>query len=155
MQIAFLGGSGEGRSVNADPSRSINFFVEGVAQDAKSPIALVGTAGTKTFIELAGETPVRLLYRVVDRCFAVVADVFYELYEDGTFVPRGLLSNNYGRIAAADNGKPGFTVGNQLMMVTGGNGYIFSLLPRERRAGSIPGRIFYSIKRLYVVPGER
>lgn len=128
MRIPFVGGSDQGRSLNINASRSINFFVETSTEDSKTPAALIGTPGTKTFIDF-GFGPHRGAHIMADRCFLVVGPILYEIFDGSPFfIPRGTFPSSTGRVVMADNGiaSKGYG-GNQLLVVAGGFGYIYNV----------------------------
>jgi hypothetical protein len=127
LRIPYIGGSDEGRSTPWNATRSINFFVEVGAQDSRSPAALIGTPGTSLFTTLP-TGPIRMFHVMVDRCFVVAGTGLYELYTDGTY--SALLGAIPGTslIVSVDNGVSAHGVGgNQILMLTGGLGYIFNI----------------------------
>ncbi len=131
MQIPFCGASYEGRSKNIDASRSINFFPELSSDRAsKTPLALVGTPGCHAFATLP-QTPIRMTYTFDTRLFAVAGTGLYEVYSDGTYsASLGTVAYDVTdyRVSAADNGVSASGVGgDQLCMVTSGNGYVLNI----------------------------
>lgn len=120
----FCGPSYTARSMNVDAERCINLYPEVV--DAGTPKVktwLVGTPGLKGFINYVHDQggPVRALWQMNGRAFAVVGGGFFE------FFPRG-KGNRWGMIAV--DGNPATicsngTAGNQIFIVSAGHGYIF------------------------------
>jgi hypothetical protein len=53
MMVNFLGGINSGRSHAIDTQETINFYVEMTGEGSKTGIALIGTPGTKLFVDLA------------------------------------------------------------------------------------------------------
>lgn len=129
MQIDFCGASYEGRSLNVDPSRSINFFPEiSSSQSSKTKQALVGTPGTIDFIDfISGE--VRLQYNFVGRLFCIVANELYEVYSNGTkSTVLAIFPDSTGFAVAVDNGLTSNGVGgNQIFIVTNNRGFIYNV----------------------------
>lgn len=128
MKIPFVGGSNAGRSTQWNATRSINLFVERGADDSKAASALVGTPGTSVFATFPSGL-IRMVHKVVDRCFVVAGADLYELYTDGTYsaslgtFPAPLTT----MIASADNGVAANGVGgDQILMVANGLGYIYN-----------------------------
>lgn len=127
MRIPFIGGSDEGRSASWNATRSVNFFVEMGTQDSKAPAALVGTPGTKIFATFPAG-PIRMFHVMVDRCFVVAGTSLYELYTNGTFSASLGAIPGAALIVSVDNGISSHGVGgNQILMLTGGLGYIFNI----------------------------
>jgi len=129
MRIPFVGGSNEGRSLPWNATRSINCFVEKGADDSKSPLALVGTPGTVKFADFSSGI-IRMMHKVVDRCFVVVGANLYELYSDGTYsASLGTFTGDLTTaIVAVDNGVSANGVGgDQILMLANGLGYIYNI----------------------------
>jgi hypothetical protein len=129
-QLPFLGPTYQGRSVNINASRCINFFPELTgATDDKAQMVLVGTPGTALFTRLSVTTaPVRGLYSFANTLFAVVGNTLYSIASDGTYTSKGTLSSSLGRVSFADNGMSSQGVGgDQLMLCDGTDGYIYSI----------------------------
>lgn len=128
--IPFLGPTYNGRSVNINASRCINFYPEltGV-QDDKSQMTLVGTPGTTAFVTIPTTTaPVRALYSFNSTLFAVVANKLYSIADDASYTVVGALSTSTGNIDIADNGLSSSGVGgDQMMLVDGSSGYVYDL----------------------------
>lgn len=128
MQINFVGGSDSGRSLNINASKSINFYPEIATQDSKSVTALIGTPGTKTFINFP-VGPHRMAHEVNGRLFVISLNTLYEVYPNTSYAAIASLPYSEGRISVADNGMANNGVGgNQLLIVVGGLGYIYNLL---------------------------
>ena len=128
--IPFLGPTYNGRSVNINASRCINFYPEitGV-QDDKAVLALVGTPGTQIFTIIpTTSAAVRGVYSFGGKLFAVVANKLYTIASDGTYTEEGTLSTSTGNVDFADNGLASSGVGgDQLMIVDGTDGYIYNI----------------------------
>ena len=129
MQINFCGGSYEGRSINIDASRSVNFFPENSpSQDGKTQVALIGTPGTIEFCDF-GSGEIRGIYNARGRCIVIVGDAINEVFADGTFVLLATLPDSTGIVEMADNGVASYGVGgDQIILLTNGLGYIYNLL---------------------------
>ncbi len=84
MIIPFAGGSDEGRSTQNNPTRSINLFVERGAKNGKASMTLVGAPGVALFATFPSGM-IRMMHRVVDRCFVVAGANLYEMYPDGGY----------------------------------------------------------------------
>lgn len=128
MIIPFAGGSDEGRSTQNNPTRSINLFVERGAKNGKASMTLVGAPGVALFATFPSGM-IRMMHRVVDRCFVVAGANLYEMYPDGgyssvlgTFPPPFRTA-----IIAVDNGVSANGVGgDQILMLANGLGYIYN-----------------------------
>ena len=88
----FVGGSYVSRSVNVNAERSINLYPEIV--DAGTPKVktwLVGTPGLKGFVNFSGKCggPVRALFAMNGRAFAVIGQNFCEFFPNGTGIQWG------------------------------------------------------------------
>lgn len=124
-RIGFCAGSYQSQAYSADAQVCLNLMPEKVESGAgKSEIILLGTPGQSLFCTLP-DTPLRGEWRVdtpnaIERAFAVSGSTLYEVFADGTSLPRG---------AVANDGKPvSFTSSNiQLMLASGGQGYCLSL----------------------------
>lgn len=129
MKIPFIGGSDQGRSLNWNASRTVNFFPEIGTDGGKAPVALIGTPGTKLFTEFSDDSPPRMLHSVGGRCFTVIGSSLYEVYRDGTISSLlGEFNSASGAVEAVNNGISSAGVGgDQIFMVTASEGYIFNL----------------------------
>lgn len=147
MQIPFCGPTYLGRSTNIDSERCVNFFPEIAAIGTeKTPIALVGTPGTKTFCELPSGEP-RCLYNQNGKLISVVGNNLYHINSFGTpSVWLGRLEDSSGEIYVADNGvsDTGTYGGNQIMMLSNGIGYIYNI--KTEVFSKITDTVFLGIK---------
>jgi hypothetical protein len=146
-QIPFCGPTYNGRSLNADASRCVNFYLENTGtQDNKSGLYLVGTPGTVVFSAGVGVSPIRGLHTIknehsgTDLAFAIIDSTLYSVSSAGALTSRGTLSSSTGRVCIVDNGisqtgVTGNVGGNQLMIVDGVDAYIFN----------VSTNVFYSI----------
>ena len=120
----FVGPSNTLRSVVHDAERTVNFFLEGSAPGrGASNYRLAPTPGLKVFCNL-GTGPVRDIFFQDGRGFAVAGATFYEFFASQTFVSRGSVAVDGNPAVIASNG----TIGNQLIIWSGGLGYTFNLL---------------------------
>lgn len=129
MMIPILGQSSEGRSVNVDAGRSINFFPELNSKDAKSQLTLVGTPGTSLF-KFIGIAPIRGTHVFNDKMYVVSGSSLFELDATGaiTSTVTTTLQTSNGRVSFADNGLSSNGVGgDQLCLVDGVTGYIYNV----------------------------
>ena len=130
MNIPFLGGTYNGRSVNIDASRSVNFYPELTGtQDNKTQISLVGTPGLNLFTLGigGGNSPVRGIYTFNGVMYAVIGNTLFTVNSGGIGTSRGTLATSSGRVQFANNGTLANGVGgDQLMIVDGTHGYIYN-----------------------------
>jgi len=120
----FVGPSSRNRSSNVNVERTVNLYTE--TSDAGTPAvagALYWTPGVKPFAAL-GAGPVRALFSQANRTFGVGGAGFYEILQSKVTVPRGSLAADSKPATISSNG----TNGNQLLITSGGYGYIFDLL---------------------------
>jgi len=120
----FVGGSYTPRSVNVDAERCINLYPEVV--DGGTPAVrswLIGTPGIKGFVNFTQELggPVRALFSMNNRAFAVIGQGFYEFFNDGHGKRWWSMATDGSPATICSNG----TAGNQIFIVSGGRGYIF------------------------------
>lgn len=119
----FINGDGRVRSPNVDVERTVNLFPE--MADAGTPKVranLYGTPGLSPFAYLLSG-PVRALFGQDGRCFAVGGAGFYEIFPQRTVTQRGLVVSDGRPATISSNG----TNGHQLLVTSGGHGYIFDL----------------------------
>lgn len=112
--------------MNVDAERSINLYPEVV--DSGTPKVktwLVGTPGLRGYLNFGQNHggPVRALYALNGRAFAVVGMVFYEFFANRKAIWRGDVAVDGNPASICSNG----TAGNQIFIVSGGHGYIFRL----------------------------
>lgn len=106
-------------SLNWDSQRSVNLYpVKSETGTSKSQMALMGTPGLLNWA-LLPTFPIRQVWNANGRGFIVGGNVLYEVFQDKSFVSRGMLSTSNGPVSMCDNGQ-------QLIMVDGPNGYIFT-----------------------------
>lgn len=118
--VHFVGPSYQYPTVNFDAQRSVNFYpVKSDVENSQTIDLLRATPGLEIFTTL-GDGPVRGIYTVRGRTFAVSGFSFYELFIDGT-------STNYGTVFFANPVVSISDNGVQLCVVGGNNGYIFTL----------------------------
>lgn len=119
----FTGGSSRNRSPNVDAEWTVNLYPElSDAGMAKVKRALYWTPGVRLFAAL-GAGPVRALFHQNNRTFAVGGTGFYEILQSREAVLRGTVAADSRPATMAGNG----TNGNQVMVTSGGQGYIFNL----------------------------
>jgi hypothetical protein len=112
--------------MNVDAERCINLYPE--VSDGGTPKVktwLVGTPGLKGFINYAGNQggPVRALWQMNGRAFAVVGSGFFEIFPWGAGKRWGTMAVDSNPASICSNG----TAGNQIFVVSAGHGYIFRI----------------------------
>src|SRR6476660_9638015 len=93
-RFGFVGPSYSSQSVNADCQVCRNWYPENIeSQLGKSGFALYPTPGLAVFCQLPDE-PLRGLFTINGRTFAVAGSTFFELFTNGTFISRGAVAND-------------------------------------------------------------
>ena len=119
----FAGPTYTSRSPNADAQRAINFFPERVESGhGVNEFYLLGTPGLTVFA-LLSEKPVKALFGEDSRLFAVAGTGFYEITSAGDVTRYGTMASDANPATITSNGVGGF----QLLICSGGSGYIFNL----------------------------
>jgi hypothetical protein len=118
----FIGPSGRVRSINVNAERTINWYLENVGGTPKATPWLAPTPGLAPFVVLA-DGPVRALFSMDGRAFTVVGTGFYEIFANHTATLRGLVNANAFPATISSNG----TNGNQLLVTSAGNDFLFDL----------------------------
>jgi hypothetical protein len=125
-----VGPSGTVYSKNADAERTINWFVENPDGGAlgKNPQGmLVPRPGLRPFATLA-EGPVRDIFEINGRCFAVGGLSFEEVFASGNTIVRGTVgSAQYGLSDVVSMCSSG-TQSNQLALTSYGQLYVMDML---------------------------
>lgn len=121
----FCGPSYEARSLNVNAERCINFYPERVESGTpKVKTWLVGTPGLRGYcnftVDLGG--PVRALWAMNGRAFAVIGQGFYEFFAAQYGKRWGSMVNDGRPATICSNG----TQGHQILITSGGFGYIFN-----------------------------
>ncbi len=120
----FIGPSNTLQSINVDDEETINWFVEfSQPGTPKAPAWLVPTPGLDPFVVL-GSGPVTGIFSQDGRTFATAGSIFYEIFATQTALPRGAVVFDGHPSTISSNG----TIGNQLFITSGGQGYIFNLV---------------------------
>lgn len=116
------GGFYTSQSILAECQTCLNWYPEAVeSATAKTAMVLYPTPGLTLFAQTL--KPVRGLFEINGRVFAVGAGSLFELMKDGTNVNRGPVGNDFLPVTMATNG----TAGNQLAICSAGQVYIFYL----------------------------
>lgn len=120
----FVGASYQAQSTFVDAEECINLFVEAeqVTGQQQPRLALYRDPGLRVFTT-AGNGPIRQLWSQDGRHFAVSGTGFYEIFNTGTVTLRGTVASDRHPASICSNG----TGGNQLLVISGGKGYVYSL----------------------------
>lgn len=142
---AFVGGSYQAQSRNANNERTINFYIERLPGQAKAPAMLCPTPGFQEFATVP-EGPIRGIYTLADpessdvenpRMFFVAGSAFYELFSDGTVASRGVVDFDDNPVQWASNGD----AGHQLLVLSAGVVNCFDLVSNVFTASVLTGGI--------------
>lgn len=118
----FIGGSETVRSRNVNAEQTINWYPEGVGGTPKASPWLAPTPCVTPFVGL-GDGPVRALFHMDGRTFAVSGTSLYEVFANHTATLRGTATADGRPATISSNGSNG----NQLFITSGGVGYIYNL----------------------------
>lgn len=118
----FIGPSATVRSRNANAERTWNWYAERVPGTGKVPSYFVPAPCLGAF-GLLGDGPVRALFAMDGRAFAVGGTGFYELFASGVAVFRGVVPLNAHPACISSNGSNG----GQLLVTSGGENYLYNL----------------------------
>lgn len=126
----FFSGSEPALSALASSARTVNFYLEKIGTDgAQSKLAFYPTPGQQAWITAAtsGGVLVDAVGRggvwTGSRAFVAIGGGLYEVFSDGSITRRGNLAVDSKPVQFAYNG----TVGGQLALAAGGNGYCYTL----------------------------
>ena len=119
----FIGGTDRNTALTVNAERTINWYPEVATGTPKARTWLAPTPGLAPFVVLGG-SPVRALFHEEGRCFAVGGGEFYEIYANQTATHYGTVGMDGWAATITSNG----TDGNQLFIVSNGNGFIFDLV---------------------------
>jgi hypothetical protein len=120
---AFLDPSNTATSIAASPSRVINEYLEGVQPGhGKSPGWRVRRPGLHRFVTLP-TGPVRGVFEINARMFAVGGAHFYEVLSDATVTHVSAVADDTLPVSMASNG----SAGDQVLVISAGLGYIYDL----------------------------
>src|SRR5262245_24087218 len=123
----FIGPSNTLASRNAAPDQSVNVYEEVVPPGVgKGKTWLRSAPGLTPFASISGSTGTSTEVWAQDgRMFAIVGDMFVEVFVDGTWI-------SYGTVATSIEIVPSFssngTAGHQIFITSGLNGYIFDTI---------------------------
>ncbi len=120
----FVGPTYRAASVIADAERCVNWYPERIGGGAtgQNQVYYRPRPGHTPFCVLR-DSPVRGLYALNGRCFAVAGANFFEILSNGGSRQFGAVVNAPAPATMSSNGDGG----EQLFIVSGGSGYIFNL----------------------------
>ncbi len=120
----FIGGTYKAASPIADAERLVNWYPEFNALGAhgQNQVYYRNRPGHRPFTVLR-DSPVRALYALNGRLFAVAGGNFFEVLSNGGSRQFGAVVNSPAPATMSSNGDGGF----QVFIVSGGSGYIFNL----------------------------
>jgi hypothetical protein len=121
----FVDGSNTERSIQAQVGRTINLFVESTQPggDVKAPKDLQSMPKVHPRL-VWPEQPIRGLFNINGRAFAVGGTLFGEFFADNTIGTTHTVTNDDQPVSMCSNG----TAGNQILIISGGDGYIYDTL---------------------------
>lgn len=125
MKAQILGLGIQGKSPAVTAQRRLNLYYDVQPQADKSTIAAYPTPGTVLFCDTGASATRGMWYmESLDKLFIVARQFLYEISYAGAITLRGTLASgdDTGRVSMSDNGAGG----NQLIIVTGSNGYIWN-----------------------------
>ena len=118
-EIQFAINSYQARALPISAQQCVNYFVEQLPPDAKSPVVLYNTPGLKSFVT-AGPGPIRGMHRMQGEAYVVSGPGLYGLTAGGTAAQLGSIAG-VGPVSMASNDA------DQLCVVNGLQGYIYDL----------------------------
>lgn len=119
----FCGSSAVTQASVFNPERTVNFYPQRLDGTAKSPVSLYPCPGFAAFCTLP-TSPVRALYAINGRTFAIGGDTFYEVFAGGTSTARGTMAIDSRQPTLSSNG----SAGHQIFITSGNLGYIYDLI---------------------------
>jgi hypothetical protein len=118
----FIGSSDRVRSINVGCEQTVNWYIENAGGTPKATPWLVPTPGLAPFCVLSNG-PVRALFAMDGRAFAVGGTGFYELFANHTATLRGAVNQNAFPATISSNGSNG----GQLLVTSAGVNWIYDL----------------------------
>ncbi len=120
----FVGPTYQAASLIADAERCVNWYPELIGRGAKgqNQVYYRNRPGHRPFCVLR-DSPVRGIYALNGRLFAVAGANFFEVLSNGGARQFGFVVNSPAPATMCSNGDGGF----QVFIVSGGSGYIFNL----------------------------
>jgi len=120
---AFLDPANTLASIQAGASDAINEYLESTSPGhGKSPLWSIRTPGMHPFVQFP-EGPVRGLFEINDRMFAVAGSSFAEVFADHSIGPLWDVGTDDQPVSMASNG----SAGHQILIISAGLGYIYDL----------------------------
>lgn len=121
MRIPVFGLGQASRSPYVTAKRLQNMYCEQRPAGEKSSMVAYRTPGLEAFADSGSPTPPRGAWTVDkdDTSYVVIQNLFYQISGTGSLTNLGALNTSLGRVSMADNG-------NQVMIVDGTYGYIYS-----------------------------
>lgn len=117
----FIGPTYTVRSPIAGADRTVNWYLE--RQEVTGQPWFVPTPGLDAWLPV-GTGPVRGMYFLNRRAWVVSGASFFEIFPNQQAILRGFVTNDGNPATIVSNG----TAGNQVFIVSGGNGYIFNTM---------------------------
>lgn len=126
----FVGPSNVNFSVNVDTERTVNYVWEGSgAGIPKVPASFYSRPGLRPWVTI-DQGPVRALLTQDDLLWAVSGGLFVEGFASQTAIVRGLVASDGNPATISSNGGADGSGGHQLLIVSGGLGYIYDLVAK-------------------------
>lgn len=129
----FIGPAYRSQSVNVDDERLLNWYPELVESTGKARAVYYPCPGRRPWLNLPGGS-IRALFSQDGRAFAVGGGTFYELTISPAYTSYGAVANDGLPATISSNGQ----AGHQLLITSGGLGYIFDLLTNTLTAITDP-----------------
>lgn len=119
----FIGPTNRLQALVTDPERTINQYPENTPPGiARVRVWLVPTPGLEPWVIL-NDSPIRGEFQQDGRAFAVGGGTFYEVFNPPSSTSYGSLASDAYLASICSNG----SAGDQMLIVSGGNGYVFTL----------------------------
>jgi hypothetical protein len=118
--IPFATQSYKSRSLPISAQRCVNCYAEAEPQDAKTPVALLGSPGLSLFVNV-GLGPIRNMHVMNNVLYVVSGQRFYSVTQAGVVTDLGGSIGGTNFTPMADNG-------TQICIVNGTNGYIWTAI---------------------------
>lgn len=118
MIIPFATNSYKSRALPVSAQRCVNMYSEAQPRDAKAPIPIFGHPGI-TQLSTVSTGPIRAMYNMNEELYVVSGGKFYRVSSTGAVTLLGGTILGSGPVSMSDNG-------NQIVIVNGAQGYIWS-----------------------------
>ena len=134
MKIGIAGASSQERSLPFNAERSVNLFPV-IDQDGKEVASMYGTPGLSVFSNV-GTGQVRQVFKSnkVNRAFAIIGSIVYEISSTGGFTNRGNLLQSAGNVSIEENDF-------ELAICDGSNVYILNYETNSYSTASLPSGV--------------